>query len=233
MIEEKEEENTESKLPEFKIAILTASIGGIDNVLGIPKQNIAIDYFYYDDNNLPFPLNNLSDRLKARYLKSQTHRFLPDYDLYIWLDGRIKIEGNNFAKTFLDQVIDHDLAIYKHYERNNVYEELCYIDQQIGKGSQYLMARYKDQQLLKESLFYKNNGLPEDFPLFMGGFFARWNNDKVNKCFDEWWRRIIEFSYSDQTMLSFVAWEANLNINIIEFDKARTHKLFTIGKHAK
>ena len=231
-MEESEEETIDST-PKFKICILTASIGGIDNVCGIPKQNIDIDYKYYDDNNLPFPLNNLSDRLKARYLKSQTHRFLPNYDLYIWLDGRIKVEGNNFAQTFLQQAMDHDLAIYKHTERNNVYEELCYIDQQIGKGSPYLMARYKDQQLLKESLFYKNGGLPEDFPLFMGGFYARWNNKKVNDCFDEWWRRIIEFSYSDQTMLSYVAWEHQLNINAIEFDKLRTHKLFTIGKHAK
>ena len=216
-----------------KIAIITANIGGVDPILGIPKQSVEADYFYYDETNLPFPLTNLSNRLKARYLKSQTHRFLPDYDMYIWLDGRVKVEGNNFAQSFLEQIEGRDLAIYKHFERDNVYQEMDYINNEMLKGSQYLLTRYANQQVMKEALFYKEKGLPNDFPLFMGGFFARRNNKKTNDCFDEWWRRIVEFSYSDQTMLSHVVWESGLDINIIIRDELRTHKLFTIGKHDK
>ncbi len=215
----------------MKIAVITANIGGVDSILGMPKQNMDCDYFYYDENNLPFSLVNIPNRLKARYLKSQTHRFLPQYDLFIWIDGRVKIEGNNFVQTFFEQVQDHNLAIYKHRERKSVYEELIYINEQMKKGSQYLLSRYANQPIVQEALLYKENGLPNDFPLFTGGFFARWNDKITNDCFDEWWRRIIEFSYSDQTMLSFVAWQHKLNINAIEWDEVRTHKLFTVGKH--
>ena len=64
----------------MRIALLTANIGGIDKVVEPTKQNIPFDYFCYTENNLPFPLPNLSNRMKGKYLKMLTHRFLPNYD---------------------------------------------------------------------------------------------------------------------------------------------------------
>lgn len=214
-----------------KVAIITANVGNVDAMIGIPKQSAGVDFFYYHEHNLPFPLVNISNRMKARYLKAQSHRFLPDHDLHIWIDHRIAITGTNFVENFIEQSKDHDLAIYRHYERQNVYQELEYIGDQMRKGSKYLLARYARQPIVREALLYKDCGLPDDFPLFIGGVFARWNNKKVNACFDEWWRRIMEFSYSDQTMLSLVAWQHKLKINELAWDTMRTHKLFTIGKH--
>lgn len=215
----------------MKVAVITANIGNVDHCLGMPRQSVEVDYFYYTENTLPYPLSNLDNRLKARYLKSQSHRFLKDYDVHIWVDGRIKIEGNNFVQIFLEQLENHDIVLYNHFDRKTVYEEMEYIIEQMVNGSNYLLSRYGNQQLIKEALFYKEKDLPKEFPLFMGGFFARLNNEKVNRAFDEWWLRQIEFSYSDQTMLSYICWENKIKINQIDFDELRTHKLFTIGKH--
>ncbi len=218
----------------MKIAVATCSIGGYDNLQGAPKQvcdAAEVDFFYYTDDNLPFPLTNLNSRYKARYLKSQMHRYLPNYDLLVWIDGRVKIEGNNFVQSFIEQAEGYDMVAYKHQQRKSVYEELLFIESEVIKGSKYLVERYADQPLMKELLFYKHCGIPEDYPLFQGGFFARWNNEKVNKAMDEWWVRLTEFSNSDQSMLSLVCWQHDIKINAQVWDEARTYKLFTLGKH--
>lgn len=215
----------------LKIAVMTANIGGIDPTFGIPKQNIEVDYFCYYENNLPFPLPNLNNRLKSKYVKTQAHRFLPGYDAYIWIDGRVKVNGNNFAEEFIRQLENYHLVVYKHRERKNVYEEIEYIINQMNRGNKYLLERYGNQELVKEVLFYKEMGMPNDYPLFTGGFFARWNSDIINNCFDEWWRRILEFSLFDQTMFSFVTWQHNLKVNFLEWDEIRTPKLFKVESH--
>lgn len=219
----------------MKIAVITANIGGIDPIFGMPKQecdNVEYKYFYYNESNLPFPLTNLNDRYKSRYLKIQTHRFLPDFNAYIWLDGRFKITSNKFIDHFVENLKEHDIVLYKHRERKNVFEELNFIVEEMNKGSKYLLERYANQQLIKEAVFYKASNI-ENMPLVANGIFIRLNNIKVNSCFDEWWRRCIEFSNSDQTMLSVVLSQYNLNANYLEFDEIRTPKLFVLSKHLK
>lgn len=215
----------------MKVAVITANVGKFDEMKGIPRQSIEVDFLYYTETNLPFPLQNLDNRFKARYIKTQTHRFLPDYDAYIWLDASVRVNGMNFAESFVEQLAGHDAAFYKHRERKNVYEEMEYIVNEMSKGNDYLVSRYANQQLMKETLFFSKNGLPEDYPLFNCYTFIRRNNERSNRCFDEWWRRCIEFSTFDQAMLSYTAWESNMDIHRLVYDELRTHKLFTKESH--
>lgn len=215
----------------MKVAVITANIGGIDEIRGLPRQTIEIDYYYYNEFNLPVPLPNLENRLKSKYLKIQTHRFLPNYDAYIWLDGSVEINGANFAESFIDEVKHKSIAIYRHRERKSAYEEIEYIIEQMLNGSTYLLSRYGNQQIFKELLFFKEKQLPEDYPLFNCFTFVRLNNDIVNKAFDEWWLRCIEFSNFDQAMFSYCMWKENIDVNVLEFDELRTHKLFERKSH--
>lgn len=225
----------------IKIAILTANIGGIDNVFGMPEQSIPSDFFHFHDGNLPYPLPNLNDRLKSKYVKIQTHRFLPDYDLYIWIDGRVEILSKDFVKEMLcrlgikdeDYSECNDIAIFKHQERSTVYQEMEFILSKIKKGNKYLVSRYANQNLQEELDFYKKEGLPEDFQLFGCGVFARWNSPHVNAMFDEWWLRSIEFSYFDQAMFSYAAWKHVININALTWDPIRTTKEIKYHPHKK
>lgn len=219
----------------MKVAVITASIGGYDPQNGIPRQVFdgEVDFYYYHDGNLPYPLTNLNSRYKARYLKCNSHRFLPDYDVFIWLDGRVKIEGNNFVQQFIEDLGDKDMAIYKHRNRKSVYEEVNFIAGEVTKGTPYLVERYGHEALTREILFYKQMGLPENYPLFMGGIFARRNTSHVNQAFEDWFIRLTEFSNSDQTMLSLICHQYNLQVNAIKWDEARSHKLFVVGKHSE
>lgn len=225
----------------MKVAIITANIGQFDTIRGIPKQSMEADFYCYDETNLPFPLANLNNRMKARYLKCNAHRFLPGYDAYIWIDGRIEVTGNSFVETIMEQLVDHDLVVYKHYERENIDQELDFILSHIRKGTPYIFSRYGNQQIEKEKALYKSEGIINDsdkplalhLPLVIGGVFARLNSEKVNAAFDEWWNRIVEFSCSDQTMLSYIIWKQNLKANYLTYDLDRTSKLFQIGRHIK
>jgi hypothetical protein len=213
----------------IKVAIITANVGSIDETRGIPLQNMETDFFCFCDNNLPYPLPNLNNRLKSRYPKMQAHRFLPGYDLYIWIDGRVEILSKDFSKEFLELATGFDVAMFDHWERKNVYEEMEYIIGQIKKGSPYLVPRYANQQMEAELKFYADEKLPKDFPLYACTIFSRWNNPKLNAAFDEWWRRCIEFSYFDQTMFSYVAHKHDLKINTRDINKYWKH--LTLHRH--
>lgn len=215
----------------MKVAVITCSVGGIDEVKKPVEQNTRYDYFHYDENNLPFPLPNLSQRLQSKYLKCQTHRFLPDYDLYIWIDGRVEVIDDKFVETFTDKLQGHDVVVVEHLERKSVFEEMDYIIDHIKKGNHYLCSRYEDQQMEKELAFYEANKKDlKDVGLYAGGFWARWNRKDVNDCFDEWWQRTIEFSYFDQAMLAYVLGKYQLKLNVLDrYDVLGN--LLHLGKH--
>lgn len=215
-----------------KIAIISANIGGIDNEQSIVPQTIPFDYYYITENNLPFPLPNLDNRLKSKYCKIMTHKFLPEYDIYIWLDGRVNITSPLFVEKFISNLNEQDITIMKHEVRDNIYSEMEFIISLMKKGNPYLLDRYKNQQMEEELKFYIKEQVPENLPLFACGIFARLNNDKVNLIFNEWWNRILEFSYFDQTMFSYVAWKKDLDIHpLLWKDFVGVGKLISLEKH--
>lgn len=196
----------------MKIAVLTANVGNIDEVKGMPEQDTRLKYFYYHEGNLPFPLPNLDNRLKSKYVKIQTHRFLPQYDAYVWLDGRVEILSKEFISNITSHLLENEMAMFLHKDRGNVYDEMSYIINHIQKGNRYLVQRYAHQNLEKEARFYKEEGVPRDYPLYACTVFARLNNQRLNNVFDEWWRRCLEFSSFDQTMFAYCAYKSDLKI---------------------
>lgn len=204
---------------------MTANIGGIDEVNPPVKQSAGYDFYYYTENNLPFPLPNLNNRMKGKYFKTQAHKFL-DHDIFIWIDGSIEITSVDFVKTCVKLLERNDIVMAEHGERKNAYEELLYIIEGMKKGSPYLLRRYAKQPLYAEFKYYKEAGMPKDVPLYFCSFFARKNSESVNIMFDDWFDHTLRFSNLDQAAFSFAQWRANLNIGIID-----TSKLFIRHKH--
>lgn len=210
----------------MKIAIITANVGDIDNVLDIPKQNTSheISFFSYTEKNLPFPLPNLDNRLKSKYLKIQTHKFLEGFDYFIWLDGRIEVISKDFVDKMLDFVGDKDVALPLHGVRSNVFEEMEYVLQHIEEENKYVFLRYGNQQMDKELDFYKQHKELKNIPLYHCACFIRKVNSGVNQFFDFWWEKCIQFSNFDQAMFAFTSFKnPQIKISAIEtinlFDK--------------
>lgn len=213
----------------MKIAVLTANIGSIDGIQGIPRQSVDCDFCYYNDHNLPFPLPNLDNRLKSKYIKIQTHKFLSGYDVIIWVDGRVKIISKTFVQEFVLGLEDHDMVMFKHPARDSVLDEMTYIIDNMNKGNHYLLSRYGDQQMNKELDFYISEQMPKEAPLYACTVFARKVDERMNEVFNHWWEKCIQFSNFDQSVFAYLAWKNNLKIQALEMEK--WVKQLRINKH--
>lgn len=213
----------------MKIAVVVANTGNIDNIKGLPKQSVDIDYHLFHDGNLPFPLPNLSARMRARYLKIMMHRYIPDYDLYIWIDGRAEIISKDFVKEFVENIEGFDVAMFKHWERGVVQHEMDFISERLNEGNHYLLSRYGNQQMNAEEKFYKDENI-HLCQLYATTLFIRRNEKKVNAAFDEWFIRCVEFSHFDQTMFSYIDNKFALKTNPLDFDKYVKH--IKLNRHA-
>lgn len=211
----------------LKIAVITANIGEIDSVPAFPKQDIECDYHCFTEKNLPFPLPNLDNRTKSRYLKMNAHRYLPDYDVYIWIDGRVKVTSESFVNYITDLFHFEDFILCKHPERKAVSDEMEFILHEMNKGNNYLISRYGHQFLRDEMNFYISEKYDNTTTLFASGIFARKNNGIANSACNEWWLRSLEFSNLDQAMLSYIKWKRRLQVYEIPFDNEH----FKVLKH--
>jgi len=232
----------------MKIALLTANIGGIDRVVPpVPQvsggtecgdamastqachdaSEMRCDYYCFTEKNLPYPLPHLSGRLQARYIKILTHRFLPDYDAYVWMDGRVAITHERFVADMVDKLGAGEVVMVKHHQRCNVYEEIDFIIQRINDGDEYLVKRYEHEPFDEERRFYVLEGLPKEVPLYSSAVFARRNEPRLNSVFDDWWLRSLEFSLFDQAMFSFVAWKHKLAL--VELDSRDLYDKSLVG----
>jgi hypothetical protein len=209
------------------VALITANIGDIDLVKAVPPQSVPFDYFCYTENNLPFPLHNLDNRLRGKYCKINTHRFL-DHDVYIWRDARIEITSPDFVKMMLEKLEGNEVAISTHPFRKNPYEELRWIQQMMREGNKYLLSRYASEPFDEEIAFYEKEGLPE-VPLYQCGVFARRNNERMNWVFRDWWLMCLEYSNFDQSQLSYITWKNKIKVNAIHPDYL--NEFIKIGKH--
>ncbi len=209
----------------MKIALLTANIGGIDEIFPPVKQSMEYELFYYTENTLPFPLPHLNSRMKGKYFKTQAHRFL-DHDLFIWVDGSIEVIDPDFIQFCVDELRDSDVLISKHVQRTSPYEELEYIIDQMKLGNKYLLKRYAKEPFYQEYDYYKMKGMPKTVPLYNCFFYARHNDDETNEMFDDWWNHILMFSNFDQTAFSFTSWKHKTKLKIVETDN-----LFIRNKH--
>jgi hypothetical protein len=210
-------------------ALLTCNIGGIDQVVEPVAQTLPHDYYCFTEHNLPYPLPNLGDRLKGKYLKINAHRFLPKHDSYVWIDGRIVVDSPDLMKFITEPLQDYDIVIPTHEYRSNVYDEISFVLEHMAQGNKYLLARYAHEPFMDEWNFYKSEGLPKTFPLYACGCFARRADDKVNRVFRDWWLRSIEFTSFDQCMFSYIAWKFNLKVYTFPYKELL--KYITVGKH--
>lgn len=209
----------------MKLAIVCANIGGIDIVQGLPRQNMPYDFYYYNETNMPYPLPNLNPRMRSKYIKMMMHRFLPDYDAYIWIDGKVQVKTNNFVELMVNALLDADIAIMKHAERKTPVEEIQFIEHHMRQGNKYLLSRYGNQQIGKEKEFLWHKGVK--LALYETTLFIRRNSQKVNEMFNEWWLKTIEYSCFDQAMFSYISLWLHTN----EIDRVKFKDVFSIQKH--
>ena len=84
----------------MKVAVYTCITGGYDSLKDPLVVNKDVDYICFTDNarlnsnvwkirSIPEELKMLSNVKKQRIVKICPHRYLPEYDVSVWIDGNI------------------------------------------------------------------------------------------------------------------------------------------------
>jgi len=155
----------------------------------------------------------------SRLPKILPHRYLPEYDYSIYIDGNAKLLTDPTAQ--LDTMGWPELAIAEHPFRNTVFEEIEECIRQ-NKAPRELLEMQRDT--------YRMDGLPEATPLLENNFLLRSHNaPKVIELMEAWWEQMNTHSHRDQLSLPYVAWKMDYTIHTFTQGLKRT--LFTTKSH--
>ena len=91
----------------MKVIVYSVNIGGYDLFNHPTKFDDNIRYILFTDNkyfksnvwevnHIDFLPNDLDNRLKARYLKTNPHKVLPEHDISLWVDHCFTPKFNMF-----------------------------------------------------------------------------------------------------------------------------------------
>lgn len=168
-------------------AIVTANFGDYDNYNPISVE--GWDCFYYTDKDIEvkgWMVINLGEQknpqLTSRHVKMLTHKYLPDYDTYCYID----------ANMFLHRTPPHSNIRVLHPNRTSIRQE-----------AQKLSTRGMDCTEQVE-MHYKE-GLPEDHSLIACGYFIR--DRSQDELHNIWFEEYLKGTHRDQITFPVALWK--------------------------
>lgn len=206
-------EKAEEKKKEPKIVVYTCITGGYDNILEPTIITPGVDYICFTDDlnmkskvwkfkEIPAELLSYSKVKQQRGVKILAHRYLPEYDISIWVDGAVIVRGN--VKEYL-KTLDTDnytVLIPEHPARKCIYaeKEVCVKMKKI-KNDGVALA---DKQMKR----YKDEGFPVNFGLVQTNVMIRKHNDQYSKdLMEKWWAEVKDYSHRDQLSFNYALWK--------------------------
>ncbi len=223
-----------------KIAVYTAIFGDYDGL--IPQMKMSgVDYICFTDQ--PFQSKTwtikrvepaVADLSRSnRQIKMLAHRFLPDYDISVYIDGNFLVK-KDLKSLISDYLCDANMAVFDHNQaqdaRDCIYKEYEAILAMKDKPGKQFDVDAMQLQIER----YRTEGFPENYGLISGGVLVRRHHaPDVVKAMERWWYELQNNSKRDQLSFDYVRWKENLQVNIIPGD-VRNHEFFhLLGAHRR
>ncbi len=193
-----------------KVVVYTAVTQNYDPIKVPAVINPQYDYVAYVDaaTEVPAPWQHRSiittgrnPRVTTRYYKLHPHLLFPKHRLSIYVDASLLIK-TDFAALVEISLRQHDAALFRHPERDCVYEE--------GK-SVILLGMDAADVVERQMAAYRAEGYPEHNGLFAGGLIIRRHHAPlVKRTMEDWWREIQRHSQRDQLSGPVAFWRSHL-----------------------
>jgi hypothetical protein len=163
------------------------------------------------------------NRRTARHFKTMPHKYFPEADYWIWVDGNVrpKYTPEEMVEMWLPS--NRRLAAFKHPDRKDLYEEAR------------ACKRFKKDTwdtLGSQVGKYRKEGHPKGYGLAETKVVIRRNDPKVHRMNSMWWKEILNHSVRDQVSLPYVCWKLNMEWAIIPGRCDRSNEFVHI-KHTK
>lgn len=213
------------------IAVIQASLGGIDTPTKGVEQSLRHDYFLFDDYTLP-PRKSLTARLQAKIPKCFSYELKPDYQYYLWLDGNISLAQPDTLQYFYDQIQGYDIVTIRHHRRPNIRQEVRYLRKGLREQSIYLISRYEGEMWKEQYEMIQADKEFVDDLLVIGGIFMYRNTPQVQEMLKEWWYNITRYNVQDQISFPYVLKKSGIKIKVLDHDY-NTWNYIKVNGHAK
>ncbi len=228
------------KIKPKRRVVYTAIFGGKDKLIEPQVVPDNIDFVCFTDQDFSSSVwsvrkvkPEISDsRLQAKLFKILPHKFLPDYDVSVWVDGNVLVRGdvNQLIDKYL--VNGNAIAFFDHRNlqpdsRGCIYQEAEALIEMAKRG------KVKDDpDIVKKQISdYRQQGYPDDNGLIVGGVILRKHNlPEVIEVMEKWWEEINKYSIRDQLSFNFVAWKCKMNFVYID-GNMRDNGFFKLYPH--
>lgn len=191
-------------------AVYTALTSGYDQPVVHERLSSKIDYLLFSDTSISdrgfwevrsINHHNTNAVRKARYIKTNPHLHLNDYEIVIWIDANVIIMGDiekyiNYAKE------NPSIPIFgiHHPHRQCIYEEAKAVIQS---------KKDTEERVTKQIEKYRKLGYPPKNGLIETNLLViNMKNAKTREIFSRWSDEIENESHRDQLSLNFCLWQA-------------------------
>ena len=204
-----EEQKPKAEREYGKIVVYTCVTGGYDALI-VPVKSKGVDYICFTDNTgctangweirpIPEDVKFLSKVKQQRMVKVLPHKYLPEYDISIWVDGSVQVKGDimEFLKTII--YTGYSVFVPTHPTRTCIYKEA-----EAVKAIRKDTTDMPDKQMKK----YRAEGYPEKNGLVQSNIMIRWhNNEDCIELMETWAEEIRNFSHRDQLSFNYAVWK--------------------------
>lgn len=223
-----------------RIVVYTAVFGGYEGLVPQPRIE-GVDFLCFTDR--PMRARGWTVRVvrpeeddpvrDARKRKILAHRFLPDYETSIWMDGNYLVVGD--PRPLAGRVLaERDMAVFSHAgtrsdPRDCVYEEYEAM-MRMGRET----GRWKDDPDVMTAQIerYRREGFPERNGLiFSAVLLRRHHRPDVVRTMERWWAELSGGSRRDQLSFDYAAWKEGLAVETIDGDLRNNPWFHMIAHH--
>lgn len=194
----------------MRIVCFTCITGGYDSLKQPLVPCPGVDFICFTDSlfmdggrwqtrRIPAELGGLSKVKQQRIVKACPHRFLPQYDISIWIDGSMTVCRD--LKAFISQ---YDLDACPLYTRVHQIRHCIYDEAEACKAMRKDSSAVIDAQMAA----YREEGYPKKAGMIESGVMLRKHNDP--KCIalcNLWAAEILKHSHRDQLSFNYVCWK--------------------------
>ncbi|MGI0500999.1 glycosyltransferase, partial [Limnospira platensis] len=217
-----------------KIIVYTCNFGNYELV----KEPLAVDprveYILFTDRkdikSQTWKVVQINDfpenpRRASRLPKILPNKYLPQHDISVYIDSSLELKTPDVLKMVEECMEGHDIALYKHYERNCVYDEIDFCEKSDIRNVDSVTC--SEIRAKYDSINYpKNNGL------FENGFIFRKNTPPIKQLNEMWWREYSFGSERDQFTLMYCLWILSIKPHAITIGKeCRVNPYVIFTKH--
>jgi hypothetical protein len=201
-----------NKVLEVKVVVYTAITGGRDTLVEPPSFE-GVRYVAFLDRDSPpngWMIRPVCDLFRdpcrnAKIHKVLAHMYFPDVAVTLWVDGNI------ILKAPIDKLVEEclqtsDMAIFRHPERDCIYDE-----------AEYCIAnRLDNPETIKAQMTrYRAAGYPPHNGLALAGVLLRRHTPAMAALNNTWWAEICAGSRRDQLSFNYAVHTQSLKLNLI------------------